>query len=77
VSVLLLSVTRVGRDGGAPGTGVPSGPDFRELFEGAPGLYLVLDPQLTIVAVSDAYLAATKTTRENFPLWYRWAAAAR
>jgi signal transduction histidine kinase/CheY-like chemotaxis protein len=44
---------------------VPSGPDFRRLFEGAPGLYLVLDPQLTIVAVSNAFLAATKTTREN------------
>jgi signal transduction histidine kinase/DNA-binding response OmpR family regulator len=44
---------------------VPSGPDFRGLFEGAPGLYLVLDPQLTIVAVSNAFLAATITTREN------------
>jgi two-component system, sensor histidine kinase and response regulator len=44
---------------------VPSGLDFRRLFEGAPGLYLVLDPQLTIVAVSNAYLAATMTTREN------------
>jgi signal transduction histidine kinase/CheY-like chemotaxis protein len=44
---------------------VPSGPDFRRLFEGAPGLYLVLDPQLTIVAVSNAFLAATITTREN------------
>lgn len=44
---------------------MPSGPDFRWLFEGAPGLYLVLDPQLTIVAVSNAYLAATMTTREN------------
>jgi two-component system, sensor histidine kinase and response regulator len=65
VSVLLLSVTEVGRDGGTLGAGVPPGPEFRRLFEGAPGLYLVLDPQLAIVAVSNAYLAATMTTRED------------
>lgn len=41
----------------------PEGPDFRALFESAPGLYLVLDPELFIVAASDAYLAATMTTR--------------
>ena len=40
-------------------------PDFRTLFESAPGLYLVLTPDLTIVAVSDAYLRATMTTREE------------
>ena len=40
-------------------------PDFRVLFESAPGLYLVLSPDLRIVAVSDAYLAATKTTRRE------------
>lgn len=38
-------------------------PDFRVLFESVPGLYLVLTSDLTIVAVSDAYLLATKTTR--------------
>ncbi len=38
-------------------------PDFRTLFESAPGLYLVLDPDLVIIAVSDAYLAATMTKR--------------
>lgn len=41
-------------------------PDFRALFESAPGLYLVLDadpPHFTIVAVSDAYLRATMTER--------------
>jgi len=38
-------------------------PDFRALFESAPGLYLVLKPNLTIVAVSDAYLRATMTER--------------
>src|SRR5437867_4396910 len=42
-----------------------SAPDFRNLFEAAPGLYLVLAPDLTIVAVSDAYLAATMTRRET------------
>lgn len=40
-------------------------PDFRTLFESAPGLYLVLSPDLTIVAVSDAYLRATMTGRED------------
>ena len=39
-------------------------PDFRALFESAPSLYLVLTPDLKIVAVSDAYLQATMTKRE-------------
>ena len=39
--------------------------DFRTLFESAPGLYLVLKPDLTIAAVSDAYLRATMTRRED------------
>lgn len=39
-------------------------PDFRRIFEAIPGLYLVLAPTLHIVAVSDAYLQATKTTRD-------------
>ena len=38
-------------------------PDFRLLFESVPGLHLVLAPELTIVAVNDAYLRATKTER--------------
>jgi PAS domain-containing protein len=38
-------------------------PDFRALFESAPGSYLVLTPALVIVAVSDAYLRATMTKR--------------
>ena len=42
-----------------------SDPDFKLLFESVPGLYLVLDPGLTIVAVSGAYLAATLTRREE------------
>jgi PAS domain S-box-containing protein len=38
---------------------------FRALFESAPGSYLVLKPDLTIAAVSDAYLKATMTKREE------------
>ncbi len=38
---------------------------FRALFESLPGLYLVLTPDLKIVAVSDAYLKATMTKREE------------
>jgi PAS domain S-box-containing protein len=41
-----------------------SRPDFRALFESAPGLYLVLSPDLTIVAASDNYLEATMTHRD-------------
>jgi signal transduction histidine kinase len=37
--------------------------DFKTLFEQAPAPYLVLEPDLTIVAVSDAYLSATMTER--------------
>jgi signal transduction histidine kinase len=40
-------------------------PDFQALFESAPGLYLVLTPDLTIIAVSDAYVRATMTRREE------------
>ena len=43
----------------------PSQPDFRALFESTPGLFLVLDPGLRIVAASDAYLRATMTRREE------------
>lgn len=40
-------------------------PDFRALFETAPNLFMVIDPQFRIVAVSDAYNRATKTTRDQ------------
>jgi signal transduction histidine kinase len=40
-------------------------PDFQRLFEAAPGPFLVLDPDLVVVAVSDAYLRATMTRREE------------
>ncbi|RHX79005.1 hybrid histidine kinase/response regulator LvrA [Leptospira yasudae] len=39
--------------------------DYRRIFESVPGLYLILLPNLKIVAVSDAYLKATKTIREE------------
>lgn len=48
--------------------GMPSSisvPDFRLLFESAPGLYLVLSPKLHIVAASEAYLQATMTKRQS------------
>ena len=39
--------------------------ELNSLFESLPGLYLVLTPELNIVAASDAYLKATMTTREG------------
>lgn len=39
--------------------------DFRKLFDAVPGLYLVVTPDLLIVAASDGYLRATMTTREG------------
>ncbi len=39
--------------------------DFRAIFEATPGSYVVLDPELVIVAVSDAYLRATMTERDQ------------
>jgi PAS domain S-box-containing protein len=44
--------------------GRTSQPDFRILFESAPGLNVVLTPDLKIVAVSDDYLRATMTERQ-------------
>ena len=41
------------------------GLDYRVLFEGAPDLYLVLDPDLRILTANDAYLEATMTRREE------------
>src|SRR5262245_26408893 len=40
-------------------------PNFQTLFRCLPGAYLVLEPDFTIVAASDAYLQATSTTREG------------
>ena len=41
-----------------------SRPEFR-LLEAAPGAYLVVDPEFRIVAVTEAYLRATLTVREQ------------
>ena len=38
---------------------------FENLFVSLPGLFLVLNPELRIVAASDAYLKATMTTRDG------------
>ncbi len=39
--------------------------DFKRVFESTPGLFLILSPSLKIIAVSDAYLRATMTKREE------------
>ena len=39
--------------------------DFRALFEASPDPYLILSPAMRIVAVSDAYLRATMTRRDD------------
>ena len=38
-------------------------PDFRIIFEALPGAYCVLDPDLVIIAASDAYLRDTRMSR--------------
>src|ERR1700729_2652052 len=40
-------------------------PDFRLIFESWLEPYLVLDPELVIIAVSDAHLAVTMTKRSD------------
>ena len=47
-------------------------PDYKVLFEALPGLYLVLDGDLRVVAASEAYLAVTMTRRDEImglPMW--------
>jgi len=39
--------------------------DYQKLFKSAPGRYLVLKPDFTIVAATDAYLQATMTKRDE------------
>jgi two-component system, cell cycle sensor histidine kinase and response regulator CckA len=43
----------------------PSSPEYRAVFDSAPGNFLLLDPALTIVGVTDAYCAATMTVRDQ------------
>ncbi|HUF36559.1 MAG TPA: response regulator [Gemmatimonadales bacterium] len=45
-----------------PPASVP-GPDYEAVFAAVPGNFLLLDPALTIIGVSEAYLAATSTVR--------------
>ncbi len=42
----------------------PDAPEYECLFNACTGLYLVLDPDFRIVAVTDSYLQATKTERQ-------------
>lgn len=49
----------------SPSGGRPTSLDFKAIFESVPGSYLILTPNFTIVAVSNAYLAATNTVREK------------
>ena len=53
----------------SPQTADGSSPiDYKQLFEAAPGLFLVLlpdDPTYTIIGVSDAYTEATLTKRDE------------
>jgi PAS domain S-box-containing protein len=44
---------------------LPPAEAFRSLFESAPALFMVLDPELNIVGVSDEYLKATMTRRSD------------
>jgi signal transduction histidine kinase/CheY-like chemotaxis protein len=53
------------RQGDGTAAAVYGEPDFQALFEGVPGLYLVLDPSLTIVAATDSYVEATMTRRRE------------
>jgi signal transduction histidine kinase/CheY-like chemotaxis protein len=53
------------QSGGRDGAESSPSPDFRTIFEKIPGLFLILDPGLHIVAASDAYLQATLTRREE------------
>jgi PAS domain S-box-containing protein len=39
--------------------------NFQSLFEALPGLYVILDTELRILAVSDAHLAATNSVRQE------------
>src|SRR5437762_3561967 len=39
--------------------------DYRAVFEGVSGHYLVLDPDFKIVAATDTYLEATRTKRDE------------
>lgn len=44
---------------------LPGTPDFKAVFDSLPGIYLLLNPDLTMVAASNDRLRATNTTREQ------------
>lgn len=52
------------REGDTPAPVLPE-PDFRALFEAAPGLYLILSPELVIIAANDAFLRTARMPREE------------
>lgn len=39
--------------------------DYKAIFEGLPSAYLILSPDFTIIAASDAYLKATNSKRQD------------
>ncbi|MDN4596701.1 PAS domain-containing protein [Leifsonia virtsii] len=43
----------------------PSDVDFRRLFEALPNQYIVVDPNRTVVAATDTFLAATLKERDR------------
>ena len=43
----------------------PQDHDYQSIFDAAPGNYLLLDPDFTIVGVNQCYLNATMTRRED------------
>ncbi|WP_049876283.1 ATP-binding protein [Sorangium cellulosum] len=45
---------------------LPASADFRAIFEGIPGNYVVIRPDFTVVAASDAFLRAANIRREEF-----------
>ena len=49
----------------SPDQSLAVSPDFELLFQATPMPYLILRPDLAIVAVNDAYLSATLTTRQH------------
>ncbi|HEY2773218.1 MAG TPA: PAS domain S-box protein [Candidatus Binatia bacterium] len=64
----MTEINRSARNGtqGGPASTAPSGQvaDYQLLFHTLPGLYVVFDPGLTVVAASDAFLKATLTDRD-------------
>jgi len=62
-----VTISPIEIDAPLPTVGTPAvpaaGPDFRLLFEQAPGCLLAVDRDLRIVAVNDGYLRATLTER--------------